>query len=138
MIKIAMKYLTATNASSDKHNGFTLVEALLSMLILIFVILGLLQTIIMATDANVKVSLRDNAVKLATDELEDYRNMAVASIQLGTSSSVKTMRFKNSDFNYTVQRIGTPTTGNSVRMQINVSWSYRSSQYTYNTSTIIQ
>ena len=123
----------------QKNNGFTLIEALMAMVILTVVLLGLLQAIIIASDATTKNILRDNAVNVVKQEIEAQRNIAsmsgVASVVTNASYTANST-IKNYNITYNLNRTVTYLT-DSAKVDLYVTWTYKGQNYTYNTSTII-
>ncbi|MEO5356656.1 MAG: prepilin-type N-terminal cleavage/methylation domain-containing protein [Nitrospirae bacterium YQR-1] len=120
-------------------NGFTLVEAMMAMLILTVILLGLLQAMIFAADATMKNSLRDTAVNVAKEELETQRTLAKSSgvSAVVTNSNYTVQRtIKNYTFTYTINRTVT-TQVDSRLVNMTVSWTYKGETFTYNPQTLI-
>ncbi|QWR76668.1 type IV pilus modification PilV family protein [Candidatus Magnetomonas plexicatena] len=121
------------------NNGFTLIEALMAMVILTVVLLGLLQAIIIASDATTKNILRDNAVNVAKQEIEAQRNIAsmsgVASV-VTNANYTSNVTIKNFNLTYNLNRAVTYM-ADSAKVDLYITWTYKGQNYTYNTSTII-
>ncbi|MBF0464378.1 MAG: prepilin-type N-terminal cleavage/methylation domain-containing protein [Nitrospirae bacterium] len=135
-------FISGVNYKGIKENsGFTLIEALMSMLILTVVLLGLLQAIIISADATTKNLLRDNAVNVAKQEIEAQRNIAsisasgVAAVVTNSNYTVNSA-IKNYNITYTLNRTITYM-ADSARVDLYINWIYKGQTYTYNTSTII-
>jgi type IV pilus assembly protein PilV len=129
------------------EKGFSLVEALVSMVILTFVLMGLMQAIIIAGEANTKNFLRENAIKIAQEKIEKVRTMARDTAtgggwdQIEAATTTKTITFKNITVTYTlIQTILPPAPPappaspvNSKTVGLQVKWQYRQPWYYYPT-----
>jgi type IV pilus assembly protein PilV len=121
------------------NSGFTLIEALMAMLILTVVLLGLLQAVIFAADATMKNSLRDTAVNVAKEELETQRTLAKSSgvSAVVTNASYTVQRtIKSYTFTYTLNRTVTAQVDSRL-VNLTVSWTYKGATFTYNPQTLI-
>ena len=56
--------------------GFTLVEVLISMVVLLLVSLALMQTALVSIDSNMMNILRDEAVGIAEEEMNEARGVS--------------------------------------------------------------
>ena len=61
-------------ALSNKK-GFTLVEVMIAMVVLLLVFLALMQTALVSIDSNMKNNLRDEAANIAAMRMEQARNL---------------------------------------------------------------
>ena len=106
---------------TGKINGFTLIEFLLAIVILMVGMLGMLQSITIAMDKNRDNVFRTEAVMLADERMMAVRALAFASVSTTTNSPPKesvVRSFKN----YSVQKIVTPITGKSKEVAITITW----------------
>ncbi|MBF0342921.1 MAG: prepilin-type N-terminal cleavage/methylation domain-containing protein [Nitrospirae bacterium] len=124
------------------QEGFTLVEVLVSMLILTAVSLGLLQTMMYSMSSNVKNTLREMAVTVTQEEMDKLRGLAktadLSLVQTGSSTYNVTRRYKNMDFQYTVAKNVWTTAGNSRGADITVTWSYQGQNFSHHSRTYIR
>lgn len=115
--------------SVTKHNrGFTLVEILISMLLLTLVLLMVVQTLGTYIRHNVDNLIRDEAVKIAQSCIENLRN------GIDCESTV-TKSFRNFSLNFNV-------TVNSTNNEVKVIVSYKyppnsNSTKTYSLNTVV-
>ncbi|KJR43351.1 hypothetical protein MCHI_000753 [Candidatus Magnetoovum chiemensis] len=93
----------------------------------------------LSIDANAKNAIREGAVKVANEELEKLRNYGGSAIYIVSGNSTKTVPFRKSTFQYNLSKIVTPegTSGKSFRINLNIAWSYKGINYSYNTETIV-
>ena len=115
-----------------------MVEALMAMMILFVVLLGLLQTIILVNDANIRNAIRNEASKIAQEEMDNQRNLAASGIGSIVSSTVTVNRsFRNMTLPYTVANVVTPQ-GSSRRITMTISWSLKGQNYSYSAETLVR
>jgi type IV pilus assembly protein PilV len=138
------------------EKGFSLVEALVSLVILTFVLTGLLQAIIIAGEANTKNSLRETAIKIAQERIEKVRTMARDTSTGGGWSRIvsegggppplsltnvnflntKTVTYKNTTVAYYLTQT-VAIAGNSKSITLKVTWTYRQTPYSYTTNAVV-
>lgn len=58
------------------NKGFTLVEVMIALVITLLVFLALMQTALVSIDVNMRDTLRDEAVKIAEERMNEARNTA--------------------------------------------------------------
>jgi len=114
-----------------KNNcGFTLIEFLVSLVILMVGMLGLLQTINFALQYNLSNQLRNDAVSVGDTQM----NMELAKpfdlISTVTSSKLVSRQILNGFKNYSVTRSGQDMT-NSKQVTIEVRWKYKSQLFSH-------
>jgi len=121
-------------------SGFTIVELLVSLVLLLFISLALMQTALVSMDATTKNMIRDEGIQVAQQKLDQLRNVPyddLRSVYNGTSSTV-TRKLRNINQKYAVTNtISTP--GSSVaivRMSVFVSWTWRGEIYNTTLSTV--
>ncbi len=126
--------------------GLTLVEVLMAMLVSFIVFLGLTETIVVAVNANVQNALREEAVRVAEEEINAVRtipfdNVVVPSAQLPASETVA-RSFRNMTINYTVTRSVVNTEANLKQVSVTVAWTRvkrnNNANYSITFSTIVR
>jgi type IV pilus assembly protein PilV len=55
--------------------GVTLVEVMIALVVLLLVFMGLLQAALLSIDHNIRNILRDEAIKIATERMEEARSL---------------------------------------------------------------
>jgi len=124
------KPVTAITAKPDK--GYTLIEILVSILIMLIIILGLMQTMAVYISHNIKIALRNEAVKIAQSCLEDLRNG-----QNCPATLKRKVRNFNITFNIAAPDVGNLTSGVN-QINVTVSYSYKGQNYTHTITSVIQ
>ena len=103
-----MDHFAKLNKTSD---GFTLIEALVSVLLLAIVMLALLEAVTLYTRQNMNNILRDEAVRITQDTLydlrtQDYSVVTSAGVISGndctTAAKVVTKNLRTGTFNFNV------------------------------------
>jgi prepilin-type N-terminal cleavage/methylation domain-containing protein len=127
--------------------GVTLVEVLISLVILLIVFMGLLQASIMSIDHNLRNSVRDEAVRLGSEYMTRTRSLPFASLTatLANCSSANwgTLALTNRNFRnmtqpYLIYRCIEDLDTDNKRIGINVRWTYRSDNLTHRIFTSVR
>ena len=61
-------------------NGFSLVEVMVALCVLFLVFMGLMQSALLGIDSNMRNILRDEALKIAAERMEETRNLPFDSV----------------------------------------------------------
>jgi Tfp pilus assembly protein PilV len=147
-----------TTSALQNNRGLSLVEVIVSLLIMTVMLLGLAQTITVAISTNMQNVFRDEAVNVAEARMngvlidtsgaahDGMRNMPFANISLLSASDrafTVTRTFRGSaTMNYTVNTLAdnsiSGATITASEITINVQWVYKGKTYTQSTLTIIR
>jgi type IV pilus assembly protein PilV len=129
---------------SDER-GFTLVEFLVSIVILSVGLLGLLQSVNVAINHNMTNQLRFEGTQVADEEIA--KELAKGSTTAGFEAISTTSRSYfvarriptslNAFRNFSVTKAGTSITTNSKRVTIQVSWHYKKEHFTQSAASLI-
>ena len=57
------------------ENGFSLVEVMIALIVLLLVFMGLMQSALLGIDSNMRNILRDEALRIAAERMEETKNM---------------------------------------------------------------
>jgi len=123
--------------SLSSNKGFTLIEIMIAMLIMMVGLLGLLQAVNIATEQNLRNQLRDESVMIGEQKLNELKMRGMgttAAFRLLTSASTtetvqSSMRAFTKDF--TVEkRVSSASTASlattqSKKLEVSVGWSYK-------------
>lgn len=107
--------------------GFTIVESMISMLILMVVVLGMIQTMIYVNTVNLKNAVRSEAIRIGQQDFDNQTRLvrpstALNTIILSTAAPVQIVkRFSNRDVTFYLCRYVTPR-GNSMQVSVSVIW----------------
>jgi len=72
-----MEHNASLNKSNKKNKGFTLIEALIAMTIFALLLIFMAQSIIIAYRINFLSVVKNTALEIASNELENIRNMSL-------------------------------------------------------------
>jgi len=120
-----------------RQGGFTLIEVLVSIVILMVGLLGMFQAVNLALDKNLENQLRQKAIAVAEQQLNDLKGRSFSNITGNTSNFVRVASgsiFKN----ISVQRQITDLAAtNSLTKQVSIRvwWNYRGRPYEHQTAS---
>jgi type IV pilus assembly protein PilV len=115
--------------------GFSLIEVLTAIAILIISMLGVLNTMVVAIDHNLSNILRDEAVSIAQQQMSELRNQAFDSLSNGSTSV--TRNFRKLTKTFTVQWTASSLSTNSIAMQVVVSWTFKGLGHQHSITSVI-
>jgi type IV pilus assembly protein PilV len=111
-------------------SGFTLIEFLVAVVILMVGMLGLLQAVNVALQYNTTTQLRNEAVALGDAQMSNELAKPFDLISTGTSKRSLPRPILTGFKNFSVTRSGADMT-NSKQVNIEVSWIYKKNRYTH-------
>jgi type IV pilus assembly protein PilV len=125
----------------DKKDGFTLIELLVSIVILMVGLLGLLQTINFAMSTNVENFLRNEALVVASDKMNEKRSIRFSSLYSSASNNPSLQNIKRDTRgiakNYSTITNVYARTPKTVEVEVRVSWKYKNIQKNHLVSTVV-
>ena len=102
--------------------GMTLVEVLVSMVIVFIFFLGINAGGIIVLDANIQNSQRDEAVSVGEEALMQMRNIAYNDLPaLDNTANVVVRQIRGTRKNYTIRRTVNPV-GDITELRVTVVW----------------
>lgn len=116
--------------------GLTLVEVLIAMVILLFVSLALMQTALLSIDSNMRNILRDEAVSIADDKMDEARNEPFSS--LAAFSNTVTRDVRRTGISFGVDRTVSGINTDNKQVDITVDWTWKGQTYSHTISTIVR
>ena len=123
--------------------GFTLVEVMIALFILVTALLGLVSTTVVVVKANSFSKTMSTATTLAKDKLEALKNSSYTALASGTdyataSSAVQSSSSSSAMYTrtWTVSADGTPSAGLKT-IQVSVVWSWQNANHTVTLQTIV-
>jgi len=126
----------------DKR-GFTLIEVMVTLIILAFGMLASVVGIMTALDHSLMNEMRNDAMKLAQEQAEWARNIPYTQIQNIPVSQTITRQVRKTSVAYNVKfntlataGAGSPT--GMTLMQFIVQWSFKNNPYTYTLQSIVR
>jgi type IV pilus assembly protein PilV len=129
---------------SRNKTGFTLVEVMVAIVIMLVGLLGLLAAVNVATEQNLRNATRNEAMLIAEDYMNRLRVEPFANISspatLGTTYSygpkLAQSRLRGVSTNYTVLRTAMGLTGTSALLTVNVLWTFKNTQVSQGLQTV--
>jgi type IV pilus assembly protein PilV len=121
--------------------GFTLIEVLVGLVVLLLGLLGALVGVVAVADHNLMNNLRNEAIKLAQEEMENTRNESYAGLVSGSFDLPTVQRdFRKGQVAFQVRReISTSASTSLVKkIGITVRWVYRGATHSYVLESIIK
>lgn len=122
----------------SKNSGFTMVEFLVAILVLMVGLLGMLQGINLAMSLNVESMLRNEAVAVGNEAMMAQRNLTYDAVQTPAIPTIGYARNIRGIFKiYSATTAVAPATGNSKLVSVTVSWNYKNKKSMYSVSSAI-
>lgn len=120
--------------------GLTLIEVMISLVVLLLVFLALMQTALVSIDSSMKNVLRDEAVNVAEGLMNNARNTPFGTLVAGTTDvSPPPKSIRNiAAFAYTGTRAITDLNIDSKQIVITVTWNWKTVPYVHTISTIVR
>jgi prepilin-type N-terminal cleavage/methylation domain-containing protein len=119
--------------------GMSLIEVMISLVILLFVSLAVMRTTLVGMNANLQNSMRDEAVNIVDLRMNELRDTAFDSINLGTvtgSDIIRTLR--SATVTYTPTLTVASINANTKQLTLSVVWTYRGTIYPHSVTTIMR
>lgn len=121
--------------------GFTLIEAMLAVLLLTIMMLASVVALMSLKDRSIENVIRQEAVKLGQELVNDVRNQPYSILPVGTTDTTTPRHGGGFDINFAVNRVVTdviPSTSKSVVYTITwTSASITNPDKTYVTRTLV-
>lgn len=127
---------------TNNNFGFTLVEFLVAIVILMVGLLGMLQAINVALNRNMETVFRNESYSLADERMMQKRAKAFISISTTSANPPNitpspTRVIRGISKSYTVQEIVAAPTDYSKEITINVGWDYKGKPYSHSISSVV-
>lgn len=125
---------------SNKRRGFTLLEILVALVILMIGMMALLSAATNAISLNLDNILRDEAVQIADAKMRQVKSNTAATYSLPfqnlSVTTIQTSKLRAKSTPYTVSLTSASTGGNSNLLRVLVSWNYKNRAKQHELSTL--
>jgi type IV pilus assembly protein PilV len=122
---------------NSNNDGFTLVELLVSLVILMVGLLGLLQAINLSISTNVRNDMRTQAASIAEAQMANQKSLPFDNMTASVEKSrVVPIALRSSFVNYSVAYSIEVISANSKRVNIGVRWHHKSNNYEHVVTTV--
>lgn len=116
-------------AAICNRRGFTLVEFLVAIVILMVGLLGLLQTVNYAIVHNMTSQLRQTAILVADERMQLEMAKGFGNITLGATNETAQRVVNGSQYTYTVVVTNSAPTARTINVDVRVGWNYKQQSY---------
>ena len=125
--------------ASLNKNGFSLVEFLVAIVILMVGMLGLLQAVNVAINSNMQNQLRNEALVVADRWMAHEMAKGFDAVSTSTKREYTQWKVQNALKNYSISRnpTGSNDFRNSKEIRFQVSWRYKGTRYTHDVGGLI-
>lgn len=121
--------------------GFTLVEIMISLFLVLVICLGLTQTAMVGIDTNMTNMLREEGISVAQASMHQARDMGYANLIPGATALPpvsRSFRSLQNNIDYNITRTVTNWTTDSRQVNIAVDWQWKGQPFNYVTKTIVR
>lgn len=125
------------NRKCRRQCGFTLIEVMVSIIILMVGLLGMFQAVNLALDKNLENQLRQKAIAVAEQQLNNLKGRSFSNITGNTSGFVPVASgsvFKNISVQRQIADLAV-TDSKTKQVSIRVWWNYRGRPYEHQTAS---
>ena len=126
--------------SLQNESGFSLIELLAAMVIMLVGLLGLLHSVNIAMEHNLKNQMRNEVTLVAQDAMNEMRARPFDAVSAVAVKNVAT-KLRNTNRNYVVTKTRediTDLVGNkySAKYQVDVKWAFKNVSTTFSVATV--
>lgn len=122
------------------HNqsGFTLIEIMIAFVIILIVMLGLLNLTAQVTEVGVRNAIRDEAVRLAEEIMDQERAKPFDDIKPLDGKKTRKIRNVSFEYEYSVSAQPNSNDANIKIISVKIGWYHRGKEYTHSISSIVR
>lgn len=116
--------------TSNKNNGgFTLVEVMVAIVIMAVGMLGVLQSINVSLQHNLKNELRNEAIRIGERYMAEFRGSDFDSLTDAYTDVTVESKFRAATKTFTVERSTEALSADARKVTVEVKWTYRNQEY---------
>jgi prepilin-type N-terminal cleavage/methylation domain-containing protein len=120
------------------NKGFTLVELLVSIAIIAICVIGLMNLSIAITRNNVRNEIRNKAIEVLTNYVDNVTNQSFGDITVGNFTDTASEQIREELlFTYNISGSVTNPSTDEKDIIATISWTYREKIYNYNIETVV-
>ncbi len=131
-----MKLLVPKSVNTN-NSGFTLIEFLVAIVILMVGMLGLLQTVNYAISNNMTNQLRQEALMVGDEQINLEKAKKFEAISTNTRSAVVPRMVNGAFRNYSVIKTSTALTSQYTNIDMQLIWKYKGQRYVHSISSVV-
>jgi len=122
------------------NRGLTLIEVLVSLVIVFIVFLGISSSGLLVLEENIKNSLRDEAVSVAEMDVQGARRVTFGSLVSDNAARTVTppRQVRGINANYSVRRTVVDLDGSTKQLTDTVTWTRQGRSYSHVVATIVR
>ena len=126
------------------NQGLTLIEVMIALVVLLLVFLALMQTALLSIDSNMINVLRDEAVNIAEEQMNDARNTQFDNLTSLPAAAVLRNIRNVSNFSYSATTTVTNVNTDTKMIVVTVTWDWKDkttangNPYTHTISTLLR
>jgi len=116
------------------ESGFTVIELLVAMVIMLVSLMALLQSVDIALEHNLKNQMRGEAVRVAEEAMSNMRNRAFDTVTESTTEVPTRLRNLNKKYAVKTSIIDIPNPTSTIvsrKYQVDVKWAYKNVSTTH-------
>ena len=119
--------------------GFTLLEALIAITLLVLMMLALYRSAATIMVRNVENTMQDTCIKVANEKIEDLRNEPFSTINAGTITDSVTRQVRNFTRTFEIESVFVQRSSSLYTVNVTVTWRLHSGDNGHNCtlSTVI-
>jgi prepilin-type N-terminal cleavage/methylation domain-containing protein len=119
------------------NKGFTLVELLVAIAIIAICVIGLMSLSIAITRNNVRNEIRNKAIEVLTNYVDNVTNQSFGDITVGNFTDTATGKIRSFSSTYNISGSVTNPSTDEKDISATISWTYREKIYNYNIETVV-
>ena len=120
------------------NKGFTLVELLVSMVIIAICVIGLMNLSIVIMRNNVRNEIRNKGIEIVTNYVDNVTNQSFDDITVGNFTDTASEQIREKLlFTYNISGDVTNPSTDEKDINATISWTYREKNYNYNIETVV-